>query len=186
MEALLAFIAKYWLGFILAAAGAGVTAIYNKIKERYRAGKAIEEQKRFDDFKQSMELEFQSLKSEVLDIIQKKEQAILKEEAEISCGMKDLQNEIATSHNEIYRILETSREVSRGYRDLYQEGLLYTLRRTFFTDCEELLRSNHVITFEEFKLITEDHDLYNRLGGNHQGDILFKAVEEKYHGQTHQ
>ena len=58
-------------------------------------------------------------------------------------------------------ILENSREVSRNYKDLYQKGLLYILRRSYFEDCEALLNPEHHITFEEFRSISEDHDLYN-------------------------
>ena len=59
------------------------------------------------------------------------------------------------------------------------QGLLSVQRRTFKEDCERLLDPNHVITLDEFQQITNDHDIYNALGGNHNGDQLFALIEEK-------
>lgn len=195
MEALIAFIAKYWLNFILALAGAGVTAIIVKIKDRYKLGKQIQDQKPFDTFKEEILGTLESFKKDVLETVSTNEDNILKlvkqkeekfEEAinkEDKTIAEEIQNSIK-NYEDIYKILEISREVSQGYRDLYQKGLLYILRRSYFEDCEALLNPEHHITFEEFRGISEDHDLYNQLSGNHQGDILFEAIEDKYHKQT--
>lgn len=59
------------------------------------------------------------------------------------------------------------------------KGLLSVQRRTFKEDCERLLDPNHIITLDEFQQITNDHDIYNALGGNHNGDQLFALIEEK-------
>lgn len=59
------------------------------------------------------------------------------------------------------------------------QGLLSVQRRTFREDCERLLSPDHTITLDEFQQITNDHDIYNALGGNHNGDQLFHLVEEK-------
>ena len=182
MEAFIAFIAKYWLNFFLALLGASVTAIIVKVKERYKLGKEI--QKTLKDFKEEI-LETVSINEDnILKLVQQKEErfekAINKEDQAIA---KEIQDS-TQNYKEIYKILENSREVSRNYKDLYQKGLLYILRRSYFEDCEALLNPEHHITFEEFRSISEDHDLYNQLGGNHQGDILFEAIEDKYHKQT--
>lgn len=59
------------------------------------------------------------------------------------------------------------------------QGLLSVQRRTFKEDCERLLDPNHIITLDEYQQITNDHDIYNALGGNHNGDQLFALIEEK-------
>ena len=70
----------------------------------------------------------------------------------------------------VQEILENSRKVSQQYRDLYQKGLLYILKRSYFEDCEKLLDPHHIITYDEFTSISEDHALYKEFGGNGHGD----------------
>lgn len=181
MEALLTFILKYWLEFVLGGIAVFITAKYKQLKKRYDVGKQQEEAEALEPFK----VQIQEFKDQVLTTISQKEQEFEMEEKHLDEEMKDLHQELVASQKEIYHILEKSREVSQGYRDLYQEGLLYNMRKDYFKDCKTLLDPEHVITFEEFSLIATDHNLYNRLGGNHQGDIYFQAIEDKYHNQTH-
>jgi hypothetical protein len=47
-----------------------------------------------------------------------------------------------------------------------------------------LLDSNHVITYDEFTSISEDHALYKEFGGNGRGDENFELIKSKYHEQT--
>lgn len=35
---------------------------------------------------------------------------------------------------------------------------------------KELLKPNHIITYDEFADYSKQHNLYNKLGGNHEGD----------------
>ena len=185
MEAFIAFVTEYWLTFVFGIIAAAMTGAWAKVKKRYVAGKKAEQDEGLEPFKKQIFDEVQELKEEVLGIVQEKEEKFEQEESNIDNEMKQLHKEIVDSHKEIYHILETSREVSRGYRDLYQEGLLYNMRKEYFKDCKKLLDPDYTITFDDFSQISADHDLYNRLGGNHQGDIYFEAIEDKYHDQTH-
>lgn len=58
-------------------------------------------------------------------------------------------------------------------------GLLSMQGEHFKKKCQELLDSEHKISVEELTNITRDHDAYKGLGGNHEGDLLFKLVLEK-------
>ena len=185
MEAFIAFFAKYWLTFVFGLIGSGVTVLVNKLIARYKRGKEEEDKENLEPFKKQILDDVQELKEEVLGIVEEKEEEFEQEELNINNEMKQLHKEIVDSHKEIYNILESSRKVSQGYRDLYQEGLLYNMRKEYFKDCKKLLDPEYVISFDDFSQISADHDLYNRLGGNHQGDIYFKAIEDKYHNQTH-
>ena len=185
MEAFIAFFAKYWLTFIFGIISAGLTAALATMKKRYQAGKKVERDQELEPFKQKILDDVQELKEEVLGIVQEKEEEFEQEEINLNNEMKQLHKEIVDSHKEIYSILEKSRAVSQDYRDLYLEGLLYNLRKGYFIDCERLLEPDYVISFDDFTQICADHNLYNRLGGNHQGDTYFKAIEDKYHNQTH-
>ena len=53
----------------------------------------------------------------------------------------------------------------------------------FRAECRKLLAKEHTITQEEFNTITLQHDAYNNLGGNHEGDMLFEMVREKHRDQ---
>ncbi len=184
MEAFIAFFAKYWLTFIFGLVSAGLAAALAKMKKRYQTGKKVEQDQELEPFKKQILDDVQELKEEVLGIVQEKEEEFEQEELLLNKGMKSLQEQLVESHREIYEILEKSRAVSQNYRDLYLEGLLYNLRKGYFADCERLLDPDYVITFDDFTQICADHNLYNRLGGNHQGDIYFKAIEDKYHHQV--
>jgi hypothetical protein len=62
-----------------------------------------------------------------------------------------------------------------------KDGILSIQGRNFKTDCRLLLQKDHVITQEEWESISVAHDIYNSLGGNHDGDRLYEDVETKYH-----
>jgi hypothetical protein len=55
----------------------------------------------------------------------------------------------------------------------------------FKSECRRLLDPEHIITESEFNTITVEHIGYNGLGGNHEGDALFKSVEHKYESQQY-
>lgn len=76
------------------------------------------------------------------------------------------------------RIMETLNTLTTNINTL-TEGLLSVQRREFEANCRNLLNPEHNITLDEFQQITDDHDIYNKLGGNHSGDQLFSLVEEK-------
>ena len=43
--------------------------------------------------------------------------------------------------------------------------------RAFRTECRKLLEPDHVISLKEYEAIVSEHETYNRLGGNHEGDL---------------
>lgn len=62
---------------------------------------------------------------------------------------------------------------------ILKAGLLSIQGRTFKNNCKRLLEENHEVTLEEYEEITKDHEAYNSLGGNHNGDQLYKLVRQK-------
>lgn len=58
-------------------------------------------------------------------------------------------------------------------------GLLSIQGRTFKSNCRRLLDQDHEISLEEYEEITKDHEAYNSLGGNHNGDQLYQLVRKK-------
>ena len=60
-----------------------------------------------------------------------------------------------------------------------RNGVLSIQGERFTALCRELLATNHVITPDEYDHCLHEHSIYNSLGGNHDGDAIFKIVEEK-------
>lgn len=61
-----------------------------------------------------------------------------------------------------------------------KDGTLALWRKTYFADAKQLLDPNHVITDKEYVKISNEHAVYNKLGGNHDGDEYFKSITIKY------
>lgn len=64
--------------------------------------------------------------------------------------------------------------------DVIKSGMLSLEGKTFKEECRRLLDIHHVITLSEYELIQTEHEVYNKLGGNHEGDGLFSMVVAKY------
>lgn len=195
MEAIWAIVTKFWLEFLFGLIGAGLVALWNKLKKTYKLGKQMEKKEVFDDFKEDIQNTLNTFKDDMVNTISEKEnsmlniiktkeetfkQAIEKDEVAIGEEITDL-NEKHQYHQEI---LEKSRKDSQKIRDLYSKGFLYILKRSYFEDCERLLDPEHTITYDEFQAISDDHDLYKEFGGNGRGDSNFELIKSKYHEQT--
>lgn len=88
--------------------------------------------------------------------------------------------------NKISEFIEESREADKQTTKLIDNvrGDVLTIEGAQFrAECRKLLERGHIITQEEFNTITLEHDAYNNLGGNHEGDMLFEMVREKHRDQ---
>lgn len=63
--------------------------------------------------------------------------------------------------------------------DALRKGILSIQKKEFIAECQTLLAEDHEITLEEYQQCIEDHDAYNGLKGNHNGDSLFALVVQK-------
>lgn len=64
--------------------------------------------------------------------------------------------------------------------DIIKDGMLSVEGRAFRNECKRLLEEDHIITLNEYLAVVNEHGIYNNLGGNHEGDLLFSAVKAKY------
>lgn len=62
---------------------------------------------------------------------------------------------------------------------ILKAGLLSVQGRIFKYNCHRLLEQHHGITLEDYEELTKDHEAYNSLGGNHNGDQLYLLVRKK-------
>lgn len=66
-----------------------------------------------------------------------------------------------------------------NHMDTLAKGILSLQGREFKQECRNLLADDHTLTLEEFEDLEAEHEIYNRLGGNHNGDSLFELVKKK-------
>lgn len=60
-----------------------------------------------------------------------------------------------------------------------KKGMLSIQGRAFKDACREALKEDHVLTLTEYENLGADHEAYNGLDGNHEGDALWALVQEK-------
>lgn len=144
------WILKYWVEILFSAIVGTITLLYKRFLGIHKKEQAEGRRKFKDEIKQEVK---ESIKAEFQEEFEKN-------------AARDQQ--IATTLTNIDSSIK-----------VITQGLLSVQRRTFKEDCERLLDPNHIITLDEYQQITNDHDIYNALGGNHNGDQLFALIEEK-------
>lgn len=146
-----AFIVQYWLEFVFGLIAAGAGIVAKKCYNLYKSEKAHQEENRAEGFKKVIH-------TEVFDEIQKSR----------------------TLSDERYNKTKKNIDRLEVELDVLREGILSIQGRNFKEDCYKLLAEDHVITQTEWELIDVEHNVYNSLGGNHEGDRLYTDVETKY------
>lgn len=76
--------------------------------------------------------------------------------------------------------LQSQIDHMRNCLEVVKSGILNLQGKTFKQECRKVLENKENLSIEEFERIQADHDVYNSLGGNHDGDSLFNLVEHKY------
>lgn len=73
-------------------------------------------------------------------------------------------------------------EIEKNNKDTeaVKSGTLALWRKTYFNDARLLLQPDHIITDKEYVKISVEHNVYNQLGGNHEGDEYFNSITVKY------
>ena len=69
--------------------------------------------------------------------------------------------------------------------DALKRGVLALQKEIFLKEGRDLLEASHIITYEEYMAYSQQHAIYNGLGGNHEGDEQFKLVTKKYNSGLH-
>lgn len=100
---------------------------------------------------------------------------------------EQMQNDMAACSTGLMEIVQRqNQELLEADEKLHQEidgvrdGMLSIQGRNFKNDCHKLLKKDHIIDVKEYEQLLADHVVYNKLGGNHEGDALFSMVEAKY------
>lgn len=155
---MLDFIVKYWVEFALGIIATGLGVACKRIFSLYQKEKEHEK----SEEKSQLITEVKDMMTSCqLDLINQ----LLPHEAA-------LQEEDKKLHKDIQHLNDNV--------DILKGGMLSLQGREFKQDCRDLLKEDHVITLIEYENIIEEHRIYNSLGGNHRGDALFAAVQQKY------
>lgn len=109
------------------------------------------------------------------------------DEEEIDYKVVTAINSLRDEITEHLKIRQEENKLQDNAIKLVTEGVLAVYKPLFMARGKELLKPDHVITPEEYFEYSDDHKLYNELGGNHKGDKMFESVKIKYEaGLQHQ
>lgn len=162
---MLEFIAKYWLEFLFGIVALGLTGLAKYFYGLYKKAKQqtidSSHKKMVDEFKELLAIEHENnaqLHKDTLNLLNDERVKSKQDDDIIKDQVSKLDEKITT----------------------VQSGVLSIQGKQFKDDCRELLKADHIITLDEFEEIEADHEAYNGLGGNHNGDKLFQMVEAKF------
>lgn len=172
---LLDFFVKYWTEFLFGIVAAGILAggryIWTLFKNRLRDG--LEEQitnitdviaKRMSETDEKLEAKNTSLAQQI---------------GALQTDMKIMQQEIQTNKND-ENLIEKKIDTLEDNLNTLKDGILSLQRKEFKEECRRLLNQKESITYEQYTILQREHTVYNSLGGNHEGDQLFKLASMKY------
>lgn len=172
---LLDFIIKYWTEFLFGIVAAGILAggryIWTLFKNRLKDG--LEEQitnitdvitKRMSETDEKLEAKNTSLTQQI---------------GKLQADMKIMQQKIQINKND-ENLIEKKIDTLEDNLNTLKGGILSLQRREFKRECRKLLNQKEAITYEQYTMLQNEHTVYNSLGGNHEGDQLFKLVSMRY------
>lgn len=187
---MLEFIIKYWLEFLLGAVAAGIVAV---AKYAWKGIKIHIQQTLSDEF--SSMNEALSKKFEKEDTDQKAEITSLGQNmVALTQSANNLHQSIMDTNLKMQEIEDKIDALQKDMQDvdskeipeltenfsILKDGLLSIQQRAFKQMCQELIEQKEPITYDQYEAVTDEHRIYNQLGGNHDGDELFKLVFIKY------
>lgn len=190
---MLDFIIKYWLEFLLGAIAAGIVAVF---KYAWKGIKIHIEQTLKDEFTSMNEdlskkfekedaeqrIDIKALNGNVSTLTQSTIE-LQKSLASTNSKMQEMEDKIDTLQTNIQDMDNKEiPELSENFSVL-KDGLLSIQQRAFKQMCQDLIEQTEPITYDQYEAITNEHCTYNKLGGNHDGDELFKLVFIKYSNQ---
>lgn len=179
------------MNFLLGAIALGLGALAKHYYSLIKTGRATNKEKAKQKDQEPIYTEIKKLNDELKNDIEQSNlafqqnlqacHAALKEEMLAQNSYQD--QKMTDSHEQIInQINKLSAELAQNnaYTEAVREGTLALWRKTYFADARLLLEPDHVITHEEYAKISKEHDTYNKLGGNHEGDEYFKSITIKY------
>lgn len=189
------FIIKYWVEFAFGLVTLGLGAIAKHYRSLAKENKKTREEAFMTKIHEDIESSFKKATATSLEqaanVNRQTAQESLQRFNLISSKLAEHEKDAKAEYNKMFAALHKEIETVQSRSDTNEkaltdsiavltEGILNIQGRDFKKACRELLDSKHDISEEEYEEISHDHDVYNKLGGNHDGDNLFEAVKVKY------
>lgn len=166
------WIITYWVQVLFGLVAAGFGLLAKKFWTMYQNEKERDKQLDMNKCYEKVQTEITEIKKEVDSIVMEKEdrfdRAITKVHQESLKYDKQMEQELQSLSN---------------YIETLKDGVLSIQASHFRLQCKNYLKDERFISIDEFEQLTYDHNIYNKLGGNHLGDSLFEAVEAKFRAQ---
>lgn len=174
-SSLLDFFVKYWTEFLFGIVAAGILAggryIWILFKNRLRD--SLEEQIT------SITNVIAKRMSETDEKLEAKNTSLTQQIGALQADMKIMQQEIQTNKND-ENLIEKKIDTLEDNLNTLKDGILSLQRKEFKEECRRLLNQEEAITYEQYTILQREHTVYNSLGGNHEGDQLFKLASMRY------
>ncbi len=151
------FITKYWLEVFF---GLIITVLTFCVKHYYSLWKETQETKK-NEFWAQVKSE---LKEENKEMLAQKAELLNSEDLKLQDAIKKVKD---SNENLLKAVLEVQ-------------------QKQFKNDCKFFLESTETITFEQFENLYNEYKIYQSLGGDESGAVLFELVQEKYSSQMMQ
>lgn len=117
--------------------------------------------------------------SETDEKLEAKNTSLTQQIGELQADMKIMQQEIQKNKND-ENLIEKKIDTLEDNLNTLKGGILSLQRKEFKEECRKLLNQKEEITYEQYTMLQHEHTIYNSLGGNHEGDQLFKLVSMRY------
>lgn len=150
-EVIGSIIVKYWVEFLLGLIVAGGGFFIRRYIKMLKNEQKLKQEELATELKES-------IKKETDEVIEKVNSQSQQEDETLQLQIDTIKSEMG----------------------IFKAGILSMQGKQFRDECDRLLEDGHVITLEEWEQLFSDHEVYNSLGGNHNGDMKFKLVEEKF------
>lgn len=174
-SSLLDFFVKYWTEFLFGIVAAGILAggryIWTLFKNRLRD--SLEEQIT------SITNVIAKRMSETDEKLEAKNTSLTQQIGALQADMKIMQQKIQTNKND-ENLIEKKIDTLEDNLNTLKDGILSLQRKEFKEECRRLLNQEEAITYEQYTILQREHTVYNSLGGNHEGDQLFKLASMRY------
>ena len=174
-SSLLDFFVKYWTEFLFGIVAAGILAggryIWTLFKNRL-SDSLVEQITNITDV-------IAKRMSETDEKLEAKNTSLTQQIGALQADMKIMQQEIQTNKND-ENLIEKKIDTLEENLGTLKDGILSLQRKEFKEECRRLLNQKESITYEQYTILQREHTVYNSLGGNHEGDQLFKLASMRY------
>lgn len=117
--------------------------------------------------------------SETDEKLEAKNTSLTQQIGALQADMKIMQQKIQTNKND-ENLIEKKIDALEENLGTLKDGILSLQRKEFKEECRRLLNQKESITYEQYTILQREHTVYNSLGGNHEGDQLFKLASMRY------